>query len=54
VHQDIRIESGAYISGNLKPEFGKSEARPSLKPVASVQPAHANASAGGAAEAARH
>ena len=25
VHQDIRIESGAYIDGNCKPEFGKGE-----------------------------
>jgi len=25
VHQDISIQSGAYISGHLKPEFGKSE-----------------------------
>ena len=23
VHQDIRIESGAFIDGHLKPEFGK-------------------------------
>jgi len=25
IHQDISIQSGAYISGHLKPEFGKSE-----------------------------
>lgn len=25
VHQDIAIQSGAYIAGNLKPEYGKSE-----------------------------
>jgi cytoskeletal protein CcmA (bactofilin family) len=24
VHQDIKIESGAFIDGHLKPEFGKS------------------------------
>ncbi|HJS46237.1 MAG TPA: polymer-forming cytoskeletal protein [Rhizomicrobium sp.] len=34
VHQDIRIESGAYVSGNLKPEIGKSDTKPALKPVA--------------------
>jgi len=33
-HQDIKIESGAYISGNLKPETGRSDAKPALKPVA--------------------
>ncbi|HVU20829.1 MAG TPA: polymer-forming cytoskeletal protein [Rhizomicrobium sp.] len=26
VHQDIKIESGAFIDGHLKPEFGKSGA----------------------------
>ncbi len=25
VHQDIKIESGAYIDGHLKPEFGQSD-----------------------------
>ena len=35
VHQDIRIESGAYVSGNLKPEIGKSDTKPALKPVSS-------------------
>ena len=34
VHQDIRIESGAYVSGNLKPEIGKSDTKPALKPMA--------------------
>jgi cytoskeletal protein CcmA (bactofilin family) len=34
LHHDIKIESGAYISGNLKPESGKSEVKPALKPVA--------------------
>lgn len=33
-HQEIKIEPGAYISGNLKPEYGKSDARPAAKPVA--------------------
>ena len=34
--QDIKIESGAYVSGNLKPENSKSDIRPALKPVASA------------------
>jgi cytoskeletal protein CcmA (bactofilin family) len=41
VHQDIKIESGAFIDGHLKPEFGKTAAaKPAVapfKPVASVQ-----------------
>jgi cytoskeletal protein CcmA (bactofilin family) len=40
LHQDIRIESGAYISGNLKPEYGKADAKPTLKPVASTATAN--------------
>lgn len=32
VHQDIKIESGAYIDGHLKPEFGK-EPKSAPKPV---------------------
>ena len=28
VHSDIKIESGAHIDGHLKPEFGKSGAKP--------------------------
>ena len=32
-HQDIKIESGAFISGSLKPEYGKSDSKPTLKPV---------------------
>ena len=35
LHQDIKIESGAFISGSLKPEYGKSDSKPTLKPVAS-------------------
>jgi len=27
VHQDIKIESGAFIDGHLKPEFGKSASK---------------------------
>jgi cytoskeletal protein CcmA (bactofilin family) len=34
VHQDIRIESGAFIDGHLKPEFGKHEARSQVRSVA--------------------
>ena len=37
VHQDIKIESGAFIDGHLKPEFGKQDAK--LKPVAAVREA---------------
>ena len=33
VHQDIKIESGAYVSGSLKPELGRSDARPAAKPA---------------------
>ena len=35
IHQDIRIESGAFIDGHCRPEFGKTESRSasSLKPV---------------------
>ena len=43
--QDIKIESGAYISGNLKPDLGKAEAKPDARtgaklagPAASVSP----------------
>ncbi|HEY1877496.1 MAG TPA: polymer-forming cytoskeletal protein [Rhizomicrobium sp.] len=35
-HQEIKIESGAYINGSLKPELGKAEARPVAKPVAAT------------------
>jgi cytoskeletal protein CcmA (bactofilin family) len=56
--QDIKIESGAYISGNLKPELGKADAKPALKPVgpaASVSPmAPAGAPAANSAAAAHH
>jgi cytoskeletal protein CcmA (bactofilin family) len=37
VHQDIKIESGAFIDGHLKPEFGKADNKakvvPAPKPV---------------------
>jgi cytoskeletal protein CcmA (bactofilin family) len=47
-HQDIKIESGAYMSGNLKPELGKSDAKPAPKPAAaaSVSPLNANPATG--------
>jgi len=32
VHQDITIESGAYINGHCRPEFGKAEGRADAKP----------------------
>jgi len=42
VHQDIKIESGAYIDGHLKPEFGKSDGKSKTtatpKPVEVKQP----------------
>src|SRR5882724_4222203 len=38
IHQDIKIESGAFIDGHLKPEFGRQEAKPSPKAVAMMAP----------------
>ncbi len=35
-HQEIKIDPGAYINGNLKPEFGKSDAKPAHKPAAAA------------------
>ena len=32
--QDIKIDSGAYINGNLKPDLGKQDAKADIKPVA--------------------
>jgi cytoskeletal protein CcmA (bactofilin family) len=52
VHQDIKIESGAYIDGHLKPEFGKdakspprpvSVARDVPKPAEAPKPTEARA-----------
>ncbi|HEX2760467.1 MAG TPA: polymer-forming cytoskeletal protein [Rhizomicrobium sp.] len=42
VHQEIKIESGAYIAGNLKPDLGKSAARPVVKPVSVSSSSAAN------------
>jgi cytoskeletal protein CcmA (bactofilin family) len=42
VHQDIKIESGAYVSGNLKPELNKADSKPVSKPaVAAPSPVSA-------------
>ena len=54
LHQDIKIESGAYISGNLKPDFGKGDGKPVHKPAASAPPASASPSTGSATAAAHH
>jgi cytoskeletal protein CcmA (bactofilin family) len=35
-HQEIKIESGAYISGTLKPELGKGDGKPAHKPAGSA------------------
>jgi cytoskeletal protein CcmA (bactofilin family) len=35
-HQDIKVESGAYINGMLKPELGKTDAKLAPKPAATV------------------
>ena len=41
-HQEIKIESGAYISGSLKPELNKSDAKQVAKPaVAAPSPVSA-------------
>jgi cytoskeletal protein CcmA (bactofilin family) len=36
VHQDIRIESGAFIDGHCKPDFGKTDAKSAAPKPASV------------------
>jgi cytoskeletal protein CcmA (bactofilin family) len=36
VHHEIKVEAGAYISGTLTPELGKSDSKPALKPVAAA------------------
>ena len=40
-HQDIKIESGAYINGSLKPEMGKPDTRAEARPAA-AKPASAS------------
>ncbi|HWF64185.1 MAG TPA: polymer-forming cytoskeletal protein [Rhizomicrobium sp.] len=52
-HQDIKIESGAYINGSLKPELNKADGKPVHKPAgpsasvstAGVSPGNGNATA---------
>ena len=51
-HQEIKIESGAYISGNLKPDLGKGDGKPVHKPAAPT--ASASTSTGNATAAAHH
>ena len=58
VHQDVRIESGAFIDGHLKPDFNKAGvSKPasvaSFKPVAAAAPATTISTPEKAAEA-RH
>ena len=42
LHQDIKIESGAFISGSLKPDMGKPDARPAARTDVrpDIKPAH--------------
>ncbi len=35
-HQDIKVESGAYINGMLKPELSKTDTKAAPKPAATV------------------
>src|SRR5579862_8227059 len=42
IHQDITIESGAFIDGHCRPEFGKA-APPLAKPVHAPKPSSAEA-----------
>ena len=61
-HQEIKVEPGAYINGNLKPDFGKADAKPAYKPAAtgsgvshgSAAPAGVSSAGGGNATAAPH
>jgi cytoskeletal protein CcmA (bactofilin family) len=53
-YQDIKIESGAYIGGNLKPESGKPEARPARKPAVAALATASPVGAGNATGAAAH
>ncbi len=53
-HQDIKIESGAYVSGNLKPESGKSEAKPAPKPAVAASATVSPVNAGNATGAPTH
>lgn len=37
IHQDIAIQSGAYIAGHCRPEFGKSETKFAVKPLEPIR-----------------
>lgn len=53
VHQDIKIESGAYIDGHCRPEYGKAvnkNAYATAKPVAAASSAPARDKSGSVAE----
>ena len=41
VHKEIKLESGAYINGNLKPDFGRPDDKSALEGVASASLGHA-------------
>jgi cytoskeletal protein CcmA (bactofilin family) len=43
-HQEIKIEAGAYISGNLKPELSKADNKTAPKPVTASTGASTGAS----------
>jgi cytoskeletal protein CcmA (bactofilin family) len=57
-HQDIKIESGAYINGSLKPEMGKPDAKvenkPAVKPAASASVVSSSAPKENATAVAHH
>jgi cytoskeletal protein CcmA (bactofilin family) len=53
-HQDIKIESGAYINGSLKPELGKSDAKPAAKQATATATAVSPMSKDNATAAAHH
>lgn len=46
IHQDIRIESGAYIDGHCRPEYGKTDGKAHAvsKPTVAAAPTPARAS----------
>ena len=53
-HQDIKIESGAYINGSLKPEMGKSDGKQAHKPASVTPTASVSSASAGNATAAAH
>ncbi len=46
VHQDIAIQSGAFIDGHCRPEFGKTETRNAASKPAALEKANGAASRG--------